>query len=122
MWLTVAWNFIKPFAPYLLAGAICFIAYDYVYDKGKDAGKEQGYSNAITEVKKIVAKMPDCNCPKVQPCPALIDDKIKGKNISIVIHQHNSVEMNGDSLILKSFSDEMKRLMDERNLVRAKRL
>lgn len=124
IWIATIWKFIKPLAPYILAIVAVLGAYWWIYDKGHDAGVEQGYHNAIGEVAKVVKNMPDlkCDCPKIQPCPALIDDKIKGKNIYVTIHQNNTVEMSGDTLVLNSFTEVVRKLLDERQIVRAKRL
>jgi hypothetical protein len=120
IWVTIL-KFLKPLAPYILAALAVLFAYTWIYNKGFNAGKDDGYAKAIDETKKIVQKM-NFKCPDVKPCPPVIDyDKIRGRNIAINLVQHNSVQIDGDSLVLKQFSDVVKSQLESLEVVRTKR-
>jgi hypothetical protein len=113
-------KFLKPLAPYILAVVAVLFAYSWIYNKGKQDGISQAYETAITETKKIVAKM-NFKCPEVKPCPPSIDyDKIKGRNITLNLHQHNTVEIDGDSLIVSKIKESFREVVKEAELVRCK--
>lgn len=118
IWLKV-WQFIKPLAPYLLAALAVIAAYGFIYNKGYNAGKDDGYSKSITETKKIVSKLPDCNCPEQKPCQGIDFDKIKSRAVTIENHQH--ITTSGDSLLIPKIRKVFKEEMEEAKLVRCKR-
>ena len=66
----------------------------------------------------------ECPAPIVSlKCPDAVNtidfDKVKGKN-NIVLNQHYTVEMNGDSMIVKKIIDEMSVKLNELRLARCK--
>lgn len=121
IWLKV-WQFIKPLAPYLLAALAVIAAYGFIYNKGYNAGKDDGYSKAIVETKKIVSKLPDCNCPPVKPCEKIDFDKVKGRNIELTVKQQNTYIVSADSTELSVIIDkQLSRKLDAIPLAKCKR-
>lgn len=61
--------------------------------------------------------IPDCNCPKPDPCNGIDFDKIKSRNLTIENKQY--ITANGDSLVLKKQLDET-RLIFQQELAKLK--
>lgn len=67
----------------------------------------------------------ECPAPIVNlKCPEAVNtidfDKIKGFKGNITLDQHYHVEMNGDSLIVKKFIDELEAKLNQLRLARCK--
>jgi hypothetical protein len=110
-------KFLKPLAPYILAALAVLFAYTWIYNKGFNAGKDDGYAKAMDEAKKIVQKMPDCNCPKVPPCEKIDFDKIRGKNVELHVHQNFIIPDTVNANFREVVREELERL----EVVRTKR-
>lgn len=119
---TAVLKFLKAAWPFLLAGAVYYIA----FLQGSAHGQQKAHKDFIEQVAKLdKKKCPDCrcNCPEQKPCPDF--DKIKGKNITLHVHTSNMVMFDQDSLasvlIKKEFSDIVKTNLEALEVVRAKK-
>jgi hypothetical protein len=121
IWVTIL-KFLKPFIPYILAAGCLFFGYKYIKNLGYNEGKDDGYAKAVKELAKLDRKCPDLKCPKYEPCPPAIDyDKMKARNIQVTIHQHNTVQMNADSLYFIKLEQLLGKKLNELEVVRTKR-
>jgi hypothetical protein len=110
------------FLPYIVGLGLVIGVWFHGKDFGYSRGYDRAYEKALTIANKLDKKCPDCKCPKYEPCPPSIDyDKMKAKNIQVTIHQHNHLEVSGDSLLLPTLEQLFNKKFSELNVVRTKR-
>jgi hypothetical protein len=117
--ITIVLKFLKVAWPFLLAGAVYYIA----FLQGSAHGLQKANKQFTEQVMKLdKKKCPDCRCPKYEPCPPAIDyDKMKARNIQVTVHQHNTVQMNADSLYFIKLEQLIGKKLNELEVVRTKR-
>jgi hypothetical protein len=68
--------------------------------------------------KAPVVKIPDCICPKPDPCNGIDFEKIKSKHLTIENKQYLSI--NGDSLLVDKIVKEIRLELQQLRLARCK--
>jgi hypothetical protein len=117
--VAIALRFLKVAWPFLLAGAVYYIA----FLQGSSHGQQKAHKDFIEQLAKLdKKKCPDCKCPEVKPCPPQIDfDKIKSKNVTIQAQTVTNYIVEGDSSFREHLKQDIRAINSELDIVRVKK-